>query len=216
MNRFVLILIFLSVITCLTGCQPDRKQAMKIYEKLNESVTFEKKFTDNQKELDEYRQKIQQVYNELVSFHIDDTEKIKQKLEEANSYTKNQQKFLKDTEKNFQKAYEEVVNMEGDIKEIKDKDQKKQATKMLTLMKNRKKTIHSFFENYQDQLEVQATFYKQLKNGKFRFDKLDQQINMINEYDQKMEDIAHQFNQQTDQYYQVENKYYQMTDHHSK
>ena len=102
------------------------------------------------------------------------------------------------------------ASIDENIKKIKDKDQKKQAEKLITIMNERKKLIDSFFEHYDKNLTLQNSFYRQLEDGKYSLVKLNEQINEINKLSADMGEIIQQFNQYTEQYVKVENEYYQM------
>ena len=209
MNRLALAIV-LSFIVFLTGCHSDKKQAAKIHEIMEESAEFENKFAANQTALDETRKNAQLIYIELISLDINDKDIINQTIDKANTYTKKQQKLLEKAEGNFQKAYKKSATIEKNIKKIKDEKQKNQASKLITIMNERKKLIDTFFEEYHETLELQNTFYRHLEDEKFSIENLDKQINDINKRSQDMGEIIQQFNQYTKQYIEVENDYYQM------
>jgi ABC-type transporter Mla subunit MlaD len=210
LNRLLAFAIVLSFTVFLTGCHSDEKQADKIHKIMEKSAEFENKFAANQTDLSETRKNAQLVYIDLVSLDINDKDIINQKIDRANTYTKKQLKLLEETEENFQKAYKKSATIEKNIKKIKDDDQKNQASKLITIMNERKKLIDTFFEDYHKNLELQNTFYRHLKDEKFSLENLDEQIKDINKRSQDMGEIIQQFNQYTKQYIEVENDYYQM------
>ena len=209
MNRLALTIV-LSFIVFLTGCHSDKKQVAKIHEIMEESAEFENQFVSNQTALDETRKNAQLIYVELIRLDINDKDIINQKIDKANTYTKKQQKLLEKAEENFQKAYMKSATIEKNINKIKDEKQKNQASKLLTIMNERKKLIDTFFEEYHENLELQNTFYRHLEDEKYSIENLDKQINDINKRSQDMGEIIQQFNQYTKQYIEVANDYYQM------
>jgi hypothetical protein len=210
LNRLLAFAIVLSFVVFLTGCHSDEKQAAKIHKIMEESAEFENNFAANQTDLYETRKNAQLVYIDLISLDINDKDIINQKIDKANTYTKKQQKLLEEAEENFQNAYKKSATIEKNIKKIKDEDQKNQASKLITIMNERKELIDTFFEEYRENLELQNTFYRHLEDEKFSFENLDEQINDINKRSQDMGEIIQQFNQYTQQYIKVENDYYQM------
>lgn len=177
---------------------------------MDESAEFENNFATNQTELYEARKSAQLIYVELISLDINDKDIINQKIDKANTCTKKQQKLLEEAEENFQKAYKKSATIEKNIKKIKDEEQKNQASKLITIMNERKKLIDTFFEEYHENLKLQNTFYRHLEDEKFSLKNLDKQINNINKRSQEMGEIIQQFNQYTKQYIEVENDYKQM------
>ncbi|KKE80113.1 YkyA family protein [Oceanobacillus caeni] len=210
MNRLIVLTIVLFFSFFLTGCSSDERQATNIHKIMEESAEFEKDFAANEKELNETRKNAQLVYNDLISLDINDKDIIKQKIEEANTYMKKQQALLVEAEENFQKAYKESVTIEENIKKIKDEKQRKQASKLITIMNERKKLMDTFFKDYHENLEIQHRFYEYMEDENFDLKKLDEQINDINEHSQEMGEIIQQFNQYTKQFVQAKNDYYQM------
>ncbi|MEN1967520.1 YkyA family protein [Lentibacillus sp. N15] len=210
MKRILVLGCMILLIAMVSGCHADEKQAAEIYKKMEKSASLEEEFAANQKELDENREKEQAVYEELIALDITDADTIEQKLRDAQKYTDSQQQLLEDTKQNFQTAYKHSTKVEVNLKKIRDSKQKKQVTKLLKLMNDRKQLIDSFFAEYQDQLDRQKTFYQQLEDKKFSADKLDQQIETMNEQSQEMEKLIQQFNQSTKQYNQTEEAYYKL------
>ena len=202
--------IIISFIFILNGCQSDKKQAAKIQKVMEKSAEFEKSFAASQTELYETRKNARLIYNDLISLDINDKDIINQKIEEGYTYTKIQQKLLEEAEENFQKAYNTSSMIEKNIKKIKDEDQKNQATKLLTIMNERKKLIDTFFGNYRENLKLQNTFYRHFEDEKISLESLNEQIMDINKRTQDMGEIIQEFNQYTEQYIEVENDYYQM------
>jgi Putative cell-wall binding lipoprotein len=192
--------------------QSDDKQATKIQEIMEKSSSFEHDFIENQKELDQYRLKSHAVYSEIIHLKVTDKDLIIQKLEDVNEYIRIKEKLLKEAEESFLKAYKEATSIEELVKEIKDEDQKNQATKLVKLVKERKEVLDPFFDDYQEQLTLQTTFYQQIIDGKFDFGKLDEMISAINAYSKEMADIIQQFNEYTEQYKKVENDFYKMAE----
>lgn len=210
MNRLIVFVIFVCFVSFLTGCSSDEKQATNIHKIMEKSAEFEKDFAANQRDLYETRKNAQLVYNDLISLDINDKDTIAQKIEEGNTYMMKQQGLLEKAEESFQKAYKESITIQENIKKIKDEEQKKQASKLTTIMNERKKLIEAFFKDYHENLEIQNTLYESIGDGNFNFTILDEQIDNINEHSQEMEEMIQQFNQYTKQFIEAKNDYYQM------
>ncbi|REB08750.1 hypothetical protein DVB69_06390 [Sporosarcina sp. BI001-red] len=208
MNRIVGFVMIIGLFSLLTGCQSDKKQAAEIHTKIEESATFEKEFVADQKDLVKSREKVQAVYQDIIALNSTDTNAIKQTLSDHEMSTEKQQ--LNEAEKNFQSAYQKLMSIDENIELIKDKDQKKKATKLTTLMNTRKKSMETFFNTYRDQMKTQNTFFQNLEQGNFELDTLEDEIHHINEDSEKMEKVIKQFNQDTKRYNEVENDYFGM------
>lgn len=177
---------------------------------MEESAEFENDFAANQTDLNKMRKNEQLVYDDLISLNINDKDILIQKIDEAHTFTKKQEKLLEEAKENFQKAYKKSATIEKHIKMIKEEEQKNQASKLITIMNERKKWIDTFFENYHENLELQNTFYQHLEDENLNFEDLNGLINDINKRSQDMGEIIKQFNQYTKQYIEVENDFYQM------
>ncbi|VDG98099.1 Putative cell-wall binding lipoprotein [Lysinibacillus sphaericus] len=210
MKRVVFLVMILGLFTFLSGCQSDHKQASEIHGKMEESASFEEKFVENQKELDINRKRVQEIYHDVLSLDSNDTDSIKQRVGDHEISKEKQQ--LNEAEENFQTAFSKLMSIDENIELIKDADQKKQATKLMTLMNNRKKLMEKFFDTYRDQLNSQTTFFGNLEQGKFELNTLEDEIDAINEDSIHMSEVVEQINQVTEQYNKVMNDYFKMAD----
>lgn len=210
-KRLILFLIVVCFLLFLTGCPSDDKHSKKINNKIKETAELEKDFVENQEELNKVREKAQQVYNDLINLDIKNTDVIHQKIKEANTYTKKQLDLIEKAEDNFQKAYKEHALIEKSINKIKNKEQRKQASKLLSIMEQRKNSIEVFFEDYRTKLDIQNTFYRQLDEDRPRVENLSEQIFHINECNKGIEEAIQRFNKHTEQYNQAKNEYFQVT-----
>ena len=210
MKRLRTFAIVFSIAIFLTGCRSDEKHAADIHKIMDESAQFENDFYVNLTNLSQTRQNAQLIYLDLIKLDINNGDIIKQKIEKAKTYSQKQEQLLEEAKENFEKAYMKSASIDENIKKIKDKDQKKQAEKLITIMNERKKLIDSFFEHYDKNLTLQNSFYRQLEDGKYSLVKLNEQINEINKLSGDMGEIIQQFNQYTEQYVKIESEYYQM------
>ena len=210
MKRLRTFAIFFSIAVFLTGCGSDEKHAADIHKTMDESAQFENDFYVNLTNLSQTRQNAQLIYLDLIKLDINDQDIIKQKIDKAKIYSQKQQQLLEEAEENFEKAYMKSASIDEKIKKIKDKNQKKQAEKLITIMKERKRLIDSFFEHYDKNLTLHNSFYRQLEDEKYSLVNLNEQINEINKLSEDMGEIIEQFNQYTKQYVEVEKDFYEM------
>lgn len=200
----------LGLFTFLSGCQSDHKQAAEIHEKMEESASFEEKFVANQKQLDDTRKRVQEIYQDVQSLDFNDIDAIKQRVGDHELSMEKQQ--LNEAEENFQTAYSKLMAIKENIELIQDEDQKKQTTKLVTLMNSRKKLMENFFDTYRNQLKSQSSFFEHLEQDKFELDKLEGEIDVINEDSLHMSEVVEQFNEITEQYNKVMIDYFKMAD----
>jgi ABC-type transporter Mla subunit MlaD len=210
LKRLRIFAFVLSIAVFLTGCRSDEKLAADISKSMKESAQFENDFYVNLTNLSETRQNAQLIYLDLIKLDINDQDIIKQKIDKAKTYSQKQQQLLEEATENFEKAYMKAASIGENIKKINDKDQKKQAEKLLAIMNERKKLIDSFFEHYYENLKLQNSFYRNLEDEKYSLVSLNEQINEINKLSGDMGEIIEQFNQYTKQYVKVEKDFYEM------
>ena len=209
MKRIRAFAIVVSFVIFLFGCQSN-KQADKIHKILEESTAFEKHFTTNLTDLFQTRENAQSVYMELIHLDINDKNNISEKIDHAYTFMDEQQKLLEEAQESFQKAYGKAATIEKRIKKIKDDDHKNEASKLITIMNERKKLIDTFFEDYHKNLQLQNAFYGQLKEETYNLETFNELIHESNERSRSMEEMIEQFNQYTEQYIKAEKDFYQM------
>ena len=208
MKRIVFFVMIASLFTVLTGCQTDNKEAMEIHKKIEDSAVLEEKFAENQKDLAASRKKVNESNQKILRLKSTEAAAIKQTINEQEISTES--KELEEARENFQDAYAALMTIDENIKLIKDKDEKKMATNVMTLMKDRKKLMDSYFDIYQKQLNSQSKFFNNLEQGNFKLDTLEEQVETINDESKKMHDVAEQLNQVTKDYNEVKSKYFEM------
>ena len=93
MKRLRTFAIVFSIAVFLTGCRSDKKHAADIHEIMDESAQFENDFYANLTNLSETRQNAQLIYLELIRLDINNKDIINQKIDKANTYTKNNRNY---------------------------------------------------------------------------------------------------------------------------
>ncbi|WOV84926.1 YkyA family protein [Sporosarcina jeotgali] len=208
MKRIGFFVMIASLFTVLTGCQTDKKEAAEIHKKIEDSAVLEEKFAENQKELAASRKKVNESNQKILGLKSTEAAAIKQTIN--NQEISTERRELDEAQENFQNAYAALMTIDENIKLIKDKDEKKLATNVMTLMKDRKKLMDSYFDIYQMQLNSQSKFFDNLEQGNFQLDTLEEQVETINDESKKMHDVAEQVNQVTKNYNEVKSKYFEM------
>lgn len=199
--------------TLIAGCHSDAEQSVEIQSKMANAISHEEDFRANYDDLKTYREKEQSIYHDIIKSDIQDNDdSIQQKLDNAAAYLNKQKDLINKAREHFQDAYEQVLTIEKNIEKIEDEKQKKQATKILTVMKDRRDQMASFFDNYQDQLQRLGRFYDQLQHqdDPFHIEELEKEIQTINDHNHDMKDTIQQFNQKTGVYNETKKNYYKM------
>ncbi|QQK77645.1 YkyA family protein [Salicibibacter cibarius] len=212
MNRLFVVMLGCGIVF-LASCQSDEKQAVEIHEKIETSSSYEQAFASNQEDLEEYREKEQSLYNDLIELDIQDKATLQQSIDDAETYIEEQQALLDEAEENFQKAYEAAASILENIEEMNDQELKGQAFELLEMMAERKELVDTFCDDYQHRLKVLASFYEDLNDDEWSHDELEAEedrIDQINNRNQVMEDVIQKFNKRTEQYKEVESQYFEM------
>lgn len=208
MKKIIFLAMIVGLFTVVTGCQSDQEQAREIHKKVEESASLENRFVANQKDLAASRKKVNESYQKVISLENTDVETIKQTLYDLGISTESKELDL--ARENFQNAYTALLSIEENIEQIKDDDEKKTAEKVMTLMKDRKKLMDSYFDIYQKQLNSQSKLFENLEQGNFKLDTLEEQVKIINDESQKMVDVVEQVNQVTEEYNEAKSEYFEM------
>ena len=160
MKRLRTFAIVFSIAIFLTGCRSDEKHTADIHKIMDESAQFENDFYVNLTNLAQTRQNAQLIYLDLIKLDINNEDIIKQKIDKAKTYSQKQEQLLEEATENFEKAYMKSASIDENIKKIKDKNQKKQAEKLITIMNERKKLIDSFLKHQPENFDINRnSFY---------------------------------------------------------
>nr|WP_246017704.1 YkyA family protein [Mesobacillus subterraneus] len=100
----------------------------------------------------------------------------------------------------IEESEKEFKNVAGIIEEIKDAELKQQAIQLQSTMEERYQIHGELYKNYKQGLQYDKELYEMLKDKELSFEKLEEQINKVNQVYETVLNKNQEFNEKTDQY----------------
>ncbi|KGX88788.1 YkyA family protein [Pontibacillus litoralis] len=204
-----LLLVLTSVIFVLSGCIGGPSAAEKMYNHLEEAVTLEAAFEDQQKSMVELEKKEKKIYDEIMELGLEDLEKIKNKSDEAISFIEQREDKLKVEKESIDAAKEEFDNVKSLVEDLENETSKEKANQMIEAFQNRYDAYQQLNEKYKASLKLDQELYEMLQKEDVEKDALEKQIEQVNKSYEKVMKANKDFNQYTKEYNDLKKQFYE-------
>lgn len=194
----------------LTGCVTKETSAEKLYKVLEKVVEVEKEFEDQQEPLITLEKQEKEIYDQIMVLGMKQHEEIVRLSDEVLSIIDKRRNHLEKEIKSIEASETEFKKAEELKNNIKDPAQKKKADELFELMKNRYQVHKQLSKEYTSALDSDKELYLMLKNQNISYEKLEEQVTMLNDTYQKVFDANEKFNQFTTQYNQKKLEFYKV------
>src|SRR5699024_5486782 len=143
------------------------------------AVSYEADFSKNQETLNDMKEKEKNVYMDILDLDVTETEtkKLKEKAKKARKCVEKQQDLVSKAQDQFDESYSVLKTIKANKNGINDEEQKEKVEKMGELMTKRKDLIQTYFDDYQENLDLRDSFYAKFEEEEeIDADELDKQI----------------------------------------
>lgn len=171
-----------------------------MYNQLENVVSSEKVFEEQQEPLITLEKKEKDIYDQIIGLGMKQYDQIVKLSDEAinmaderKSYMDKETKSLKESEKNFNKVKDLIVD-------IKDPELSKLANELYDIMKKRYRAHDELYNVYIEGIKNDKELYVMFKNKNLSITDLESQVNKVNKTYEKIFAANNQFNQLTDDY----------------
>lgn len=207
--RNVLLYIGIISIVLLGACSGDGDSAEdKIYDHLEEAVTLEKDFKEQQSTITELEEKEQGIYDKILDLGMDDFEEIKELSDEAITVLEDLEESVGIEKESLADSKEEYEKIETIIDEIEDEDVKAKAEDLYDVMQKRFAAYDKLNEAYVGSLEAGKELYSLVQDEDSTQESLSEQTSLINEYYETVLEENESFNSYTDDFNELKKEFY--------
>ncbi|WEG11752.1 YkyA family protein [Pullulanibacillus sp. KACC 23026] len=190
------------------GCSKQASPAEQAYTDMEKAAHEEKTFNDQQKPLIQEEQKEQNLYNEIMALDMKHFDQISAKSEEAlKSIKKRRTLIMKEKESidQAEKVFEKAVPL---LKEVKTGKSATYAKALINDMSNRKSAFQTLYKDYSDSLDQETALFNLLKTKNLTVEKLQAQLDKVNNSYKKINTDKDKFNNSTNQFNQDKKNFY--------
>jgi hypothetical protein len=193
----------------LTGCVSKEKTTERMYQALENVVTEEKVFEEQQEPLIKLEKQEKEIYNKIMALGMKRYDEIVKLSDEALSIIDKRRKHLQKEIDSINASKAEFKQAEEIQKDIDDTEQKKTAAELLKIMKSRYKVHSQLTKEYTSALDSDKELYLMLKNKNTSYEELEDHIAKLNTIYQRVHDKNEEFNELTAKYNEKKLEFYQ-------
>ncbi|MGB7999390.1 MAG: YkyA family protein [Anaerobacillus sp.] len=208
----IISLFFCLLMLGLAGCQIGGSTDEKMYDHLEEAVSLEKQFREQQEPLAKAEKKEQAIYEEIVALSMDDFDKIEKLSKQAEEYTDKRLEYLKKEKESIDEAYKEFEEVKDLSSDLENKDAKKDAKKLIDKMDNRYDAYQKLNKEYKAAVEQDKKLYSSLQDKELTLEQLQDQIKVVNDQYGKVAEQKDTFNKYTAEFNDAKKAFYKSAD----
>ncbi|WP_226376901.1 YkyA family protein [Oceanobacillus halotolerans] len=182
----------------------------QIYNHLEEAVSLEEVFENQQQPIAELEKQEQALYNEIIDLTMEELDQIQELSKDAISLIEEREEKIELEKDSISASKEEFSKIESLLDEIEEEDVKRQGKEMYDVMMNRYDAYDDLYEVYTESLSLEKTLYEMLQEEETEQEQLTNHITEINETYQKVLEANDQFNAYTVEYNELKEEFYRL------
>ncbi|MEH7108027.1 YkyA family protein [Bacillus sp. JJ1764] len=206
-NR-IAIIISIIIIVILSGCVNKKTPVEKMNDVLEEVVTKEKNFEEQQEPLVTSEKNEKEIYNKIIGLGMKEYNQIVKLSDQAivsannrKNYMEKETNSLKESEKEFKK----IKSIKG---EFDNPDLKRIIDELYEIMMQRYRAHDDLYQAYSEGINNDQQLYEMFKNKNVMLKDLQLQVNKINESYKKVNEANENFNKLTEEYNKKKSMFY--------
>ncbi|MEQ2526027.1 hypothetical protein EKG37_09480 [Robertmurraya yapensis] len=206
--KIYLFLLLIIGSTILSGCLNRTSTVDEMYEVLENVVTLEKDFEDQQEPLVELEREEKEIYSQIIALGMKEFDQIVSLSNEALTIVGKRQEFMQKEEDSIQASKKEFGKLKPLIGELEDENLKKKANELYDTMMERYESHDALFAKYTKGLGYDKELYEMFQNEELSIEQLEEQIAKINETYKIVLESNEQFNEHTKKYNEIKLDFY--------
>ncbi|WP_180954519.1 YkyA family protein [Bacillus sp. V5-8f] len=210
LKRPSLVAIIISITVFITGCSESPEE--QIHTVLEQAVEKERGFEEQQAPITASEKKEKQLYEQIIGLSMKDFDQIVKLSDDALNSIEEREKLIEKEHKSITESEEAFMKVKDHIKNIEDKELKQRASELESTMEKRYAAHHDLYKSYKESLALDKELYGLFKQKDLKMDRLQEQINKINESYEKVLAANKTFNQETERYNKEKEAFYKSAD----
>jgi len=192
----------------LVGCTNGESIESEISNHLDESVTLEKEFKEQQSHITDLEEQEQAIYEEILDLGMDDFDEIKSLSNEALEVIEELVDTIEIEKDSLVASKEEFEKIKPLIDDLEEETTKEKAEELYDMMEKRFSAYDNLNEAYMASLEAGEELYLLVQDEDATQDDLSEQVTVINgHYDTILEEND-AFNTHTDTFNELKQEFY--------
>ena len=192
----------------LTACN-NASPEEQVYNHLEETVSLESGYVEQQESLTDLEKKEQDLYNEILQLGTDELDQIKSKSQEAIDLIGQRKDALAKEKESLDEAEAEFKEVDSIIDELESDEAKQKAQTLYETMEARYSAYDKLHEAYTKALDEDNTLYGMFQQDDITQDELTSQIEKINAGYEEIKTANEEFNAQTEAFNEQKQQFYE-------
>ncbi|WP_407268151.1 YkyA family protein [Radiobacillus sp. PE A8.2] len=192
----------------LVSCSSGPSTVEKMYEHMEEAVSLEQSFADQQQPLVELEQQEKDIYQQVINLGLEEIDQVKELSEQAITIINERAELIETEEASITAAKDEFDKIQPLIEEIEEEEVKTQAEELYQTMEDRYQAYTALNEAYVASLELDKQLYEMLQREDLTEEELTTHIDSINSSYEEVIAANEQFNAKTDEYNNMKEQFY--------
>lgn len=184
----------------LSGCVGNKTPAEKMYDVLEDVVTKEKVFEEQQDPLVTLEKKEKNIYDQIIELGMKEYDQIVKLSDEAIQLTNERKNHMERETKSLKESEQAFKKAAGIKDDFDDTKVKKTANELYDIMMQRYQAHEWLYKEYSSALTYDKELYGMFKNKNLPLEDLEAQVNKLNEQYKQVFEANEKFNMLTDQY----------------
>lgn len=212
MRKLVLSITGVSILLVLSGCLGSASTEEKIYDVLEETVTLEKPFVEQQEDISTKEKREKEIFEEISLLTSDEMEDIKTLAQEAIEGIEDREGYIETEKESMDKSREEFKKVSPLIKDIEDEAVKKEAEGLVEVMNSRYEKFDELHTIYKETLGLEKDLYTLLESEDSEMTDVTDKIIDLNENYEMIMESNELFNEKTALYNDQKEAFYKATE----
>jgi DNA repair exonuclease SbcCD ATPase subunit len=192
----------------LTACN-NASPEEQVYNHLEETVSLESGYVDQQEPLTKLEKQEQDLYNEILQLGEDELDQIKSKAKEAIDVIGQRRDALEKEQESLEKAQAEFEEIESVIPDLENEEAKQKAESLYDTMEARYNAYDKLHSAYTTALDQDEKLYELFQKEDISQDELTAQIEEINASYENIKTANDGFNKQTEAFNEQKQQFYE-------
>ncbi|WP_077704478.1 YkyA family protein [Virgibacillus dokdonensis] len=208
LKKFAIVALGFMLLFILASCSNGTPEE-QIQNHLEEAVTLEEGFEEQQSKITDLEKKEQELYNQIMDLGKDEMDEIKKLAKQAIETVDKRKEAIKKEEESIEQAKEEFTKTKEVVEDLEAKEAKDTAKKMVETMQDRYKVYDNLNKAYKDALKLEKEMYELLSKEDLKQETLTEIIDAINNAYEKVIASNDTFNKHTKEYNEMKRDFYE-------
>src|SRR5699024_11092251 len=181
MRKIVFLMAGFGMLLAVTGCFGKSSTEEKIFDVLEETVTLEEPFVEQQEDITSLEEREKEIFDEITSLPSDEMDEIQGLAQEAIEGIEKREGYIKTEKESMDASQEEFDKVPSLVEDVEDEKVQEEAEKVVEMMNDRYEKFEKLHTTYKETLELEKELYTLLESEDSEMSDVTDQIIELNE-----------------------------------